>query len=319
MAGQKGQSEGWNFGLSSLFYWVKNKTGSKFNLCPRPKIVEKGRNTGMYHSLKLVWIALGIFWLTLAAPPAQAESAIERYLAAEKTFDALKIEANAKGQMPRISDPRTALVLAVLADKSETFGTSAFPTGPAILENSICGISNKVAAEYRLAGLNEMIQSKKMNPDGDKKLYAAQLAELEVKNLIAYQDEVLPLISFGVHCMAGVIPTLTSFFTSLPSEELTEARLQGLSQMRLGIKDMIVGSIVGLGDTGIRDTHRVAGFDGLKRDLPQFVPVLTIANREDVIKTITALKVNVTAQQQKDIAAMLEALGSKTCEGLCAY
>jgi hypothetical protein len=257
--------------------------------------------------------------LALVAQHARAESAVERYLAAGKTFDALKAEANAKGEMPRISDPRTAEVLAVLADTNDTYGTPAFPAGREILDKDICSIPNKAAVGYSLLGLDAMMKDKTIDPNGDKKVVAQQILELQVKNYVAYQDEILPLVGFGRHCMAGVLPILTSFVGNLPAAQMTEIRRDGLRKMRLGIKGMIVGSIVGLGDTGIRDGLRVAAFNGLKRDLPQLVPALSIEDRAEVNQTIKSLAPKVPTKQQEDIAAMLEVLDTKTCVGLCTY
>ncbi len=262
---------------------------------------------------------LSALGLALVVLPAWAESAIERYLAAGKTFDALKAEANAKGEMPRISDPRTAEVLAVLADATDAYGTPAFPAGREIIEQDICAIANKASVGYSLFGLDALVKGKMIDPNGDKQIVAQQISELQVKNYVTFQDEVLPLLGFGRHCMAGVLPTLTTFVGNLPVEQMTEIRRQGLQQMRFGIKGMITGSIAGLGDIGIRDTLRVAAFNGLKRDLPRLVPALSIEDRSEVIKTIKALAPKVPAMHQKDVAAMLDALDSKTCEGLCTY
>jgi hypothetical protein len=231
----------------------------------------------------------------------------------------LKAEANAKGEMPRISDPRTAKVLAILADTTDTYGTPAFPAGPDILDKDICSIPNKAGVGYSLFGLDALMKNKTIDPNGDKNVVAKQILELQAKNYVAYQDEVLPLVGFARHCMAGVLPTLTTFIGGLPAAQMTEIRRDGLRKMRLGIKGMIAGSIAGLGDAGIRDALRVAAFDGLKRDLPQMVAALSLEDRAEVMKTIKALTPQVPAKQQGDIAAMLQVLDTKACEVLCTY
>jgi hypothetical protein len=273
----------------------------------------------MFRSAIWGWIGLNAIALAFTVLPVRAETAIERYLAASKTFDALKAEANAKGEMPRISDPRTAEVLAVLADAAGLYGTPAFPAGPEILDKDICSIANKAGVGYSLFGLDALLKNKTIDLNSDQKVFAQQIWELQAKNFVAYQDEVLPLVGFGRHCMAGVLPTLTSFVGSLPAAQMTEIRRDGLRKMRLGIKGMIVGSIAGLGDTGTRDLLRIAAFNGLKRDLPQMVPALSIEDRAEVMKTIKALAPKVPIKQKDDIVAMLEVLDTKTCEGLCTY
>ncbi len=253
----------------------------------------------------------------LAATPGNAQTALERYQAAAKSFDELKASAVAKGEQPRITDARTAELLAILSDNKELYGSVGFPSGMDAISKDTCSIPNKIASGYALHGLDALFRDQKVDNTTDPKQIAAKVAVLYAANLAKYQAEVVPVINFARRCLVGTLPALADFVKRLPPEQMTDIRRDGLRKMRLGLQQMIIGAVTALSDTGLRDDLRTLMFTGLQRDLPSMVSALTLAERAQARTALEGLRSSMPVARHADILNMVTVLSSTTCEGLC--
>jgi hypothetical protein len=255
--------------------------------------------------------------LALCAAPARAQTGFERYQAAAKAFDEIKTSAVAKGEMPRITDARTAELLAILADKTDSYGSAGFPSGMDAMTKDTCSIPNKIASEYALHGLATLFREQKVDKDTDPKEISAKIAVLYAANVSKYQSEVVPVLNFARHCLVGTLPALAEFVKGLPPAQMTEIRRDGLRKMRQGMQQMIIGAVTALTDADLREDLRSLMFNGLQRDLPNMVSALTLAERAQARAALESLRGSMPVERQPDILNMVKVLSASTCDGLC--
>ncbi len=196
---------------------------------------------------------LVLLFLVLLAPAVASAASSERdaFVAAGETFKALAAEASGRGDVPRLSDPKTRETLAILANMSQTYGTPAFPVGDLETAMATCQIANQAMNAYRQFGFKTFVEEKlakgELSAKSDRKAIDAVVQELMSKNAIRFQNELYPLLNFNERCLAAEMPLLTEFFEKLPPEQRTEIRIEGLRKMRASIAWRSDG-----GDTGAR-------------------------------------------------------------------
>jgi hypothetical protein len=259
----------------------------------------------------------GFLCLALTAAAATAQTGFERYQAAAKAFDEIKASAATKGEMPRITDTRTAELLAILSDTADAYGSAGFPSGMDAMTKDTCSIPNKIASGYALHGLDVLFREQKVDNNTDPKEISAKVAVLYTANVSKYQAEVVPVINFARRCLVGTLPALAEFIKGLPPQQMTDVRREGLRKMRQGLQQMIIGAVTVLTDTGLRDDLRNLMFIGLQRDLPSMVAALTLAERAQARAAIEGLRPSMPVARHPDILNMVKVLSNTTCDGLC--
>ncbi len=259
----------------------------------------------------------GFLALALFAAPARAQTGIERYQAAAMAFDEIKTTAAAKGEMPRITDARTAELLAILSDTTGSYGSAGFPSGKDAISKDICSIPNKIASAYALHGLDALFRDQKVDKNTDPKEIAAKVAVLYAANVSKYQGEVVPVINFARHCLVGTLDALAEFVKGLPPAQMTDIRRDGLRKMRQGMQQMIIGAVTVLTDAGLRNDLRSLLFNSLQRDLPKMVSALTLAERAAVKTALEGLRSSMPVERHPEILNMVKVLSDSTCVGLC--
>ncbi len=253
---------------------------------------------------------------------AEAETAAERYVKAGRAFEALVPTAVVKGEMPRKSDPAVRSLLAILSDEERRFGTSEFPAD--LVSMDICSAANKTSMQYMMFGLEAEFRARgfdlKNAPPSQAALNEA-LLRVMARNVETYQEEMLPVSFFGVHCMAGTLPALESFVAALPPEQVTPVRLDGLRKLRTGVAGIIVGTFQMLRGTGggIHDSLIERARVDLPTDLVVLARVLTPTERRSTLAQVGASGEGGDPKLQEVLDVVRRALADPACDGLCKY
>jgi hypothetical protein len=265
-------------------------------------------------------IFLAALMLAFAAPAA-AETEMDKYFAAGKRFEALQAEAAKKGALPRLSDPAVAETLAIISNKSGTFGSAAFPMNKEAMDRDVCGVANKVQAAYgmSLLGLEALVKEKKVPPKDDPDSIANIMHELMNRNLITYQDEIFPLLAFGANCFSASLPLLIDFVAKLPSEQMTEIRRQGIVKGRNGVNELVTGAMAILLEPRYSEENKIIQLKSALRNLPVLSGMLTLKDRAQLIVNIEATLPTIPKAHQAEVAELAKVLSDQKCEGLCKY
>jgi hypothetical protein len=249
-----------------------------------------------------------------SVPTARAFS--DQYKLASAAFNELKATAALAGKVPLLTDPCVADILAVLSDSAGIYGSPDFP---ADLQHSqeLCQIPIKIAIDYLLHDFGIMLKEEHLDPIGKPAEFKAKLLRLMKENAYRYQKEVVPMQTFGIHCIATSLPALSKFIEALSSEKFTPIRRNALRKMRGNFKEMIVNGLNVLADDTVRGDLRLMLFEGIRRDLPNLTQALSIDYRFELRNMIEVLRPGIRSEFQLRIDDFLKALADTKCEGLC--
>jgi len=269
--------------------------------------------------------AMAIGGATIAAPrgaraqqapdAARAQNAAETKYAEAFASISSKFEAAmlAKGPAPRRDDPEVAAALDRLSDVGRLYGGPDFP---ARMEFAACAIADRVTQAYLLHDLQRRMQEQGVaSPD---KVTPQAIAKLQDDNLIAFRDEATPLIAFGPRCLAQLVPVVTRFAQSLPREQMTPARVEGLNRVRIGARDMMFGAASSAADERLTQTQRALVLDNVVAAAPVLVGTMPPKQRIETASALLTLRNAAPEWARPGLQALIAALEQPGCDGLCA-
>ncbi len=269
------------------------------------------------------FFALGFFLISslASATQASAETELQKYFAAAQKFEALKAEALKKNELPRLSDKQAAETLAILSNKSGSFGSASFPMNEEAMDQDLCGAVNKVQAAYSMSilGIDALYEEKKFPLKDDPDNVSQIFDELMSRNTIKYQDELFPLLAFGDDCLAASVPLLTDFMARLPPEQMTQTRRQAIAKFRENMNSMALGALGNLRDPNLSEQNKTLQLKAVLRNLPVLSSVLPLKAREQLNGAVEAALPSVPKAHQAEGAALAKILTDPKCEGLCKY
>lgn len=247
--------------------------------------------------------AAAVLVLPMLACPAPAGAdipagSVARADAAYAAFEARAREAQAHGGMPRWSIPEDREVLARLLD-------------PALLGTPPYG-------EKDLAAM-DAIATKARAVYGDYLGFARKAStQQEVdENALASQDELLRLDAFFIRLEAVEMTALADLVAHLKPEQLTEVRLNGLRQMRLGILQLIGGALM-MGQANVRPENRELILEALADNAEPIAAGIPVATRVQIADAVRAVFASMPPADQPRVQTVLKAMAGTQCSGLCA-
>ena len=259
--------------------------------------------------------------LIAARAPVAAETELQTYLAARQTFESLEADAAKVGDAPRLSDPRVRDTLAILSNASGTLGSASFPVDDEAMQRDLCSVPIRTAFDYLQFGLeafvDEKMKEKQLSATSSREAIGAVKDELGARNMLKFQDEVVPLLAFGQRCIAAEAPWLTTFMEKLPPEQMTEVRRQGLRKFRGGVKQMAMTAVGLLANPLVHEDNRPLMLKSAARNLPALSEALSLDERAQVKREVEKLGADAPQAYQPDIALILQTLSNTQCEGLC--
>jgi hypothetical protein len=259
--------------------------------------------------------------LIAASAPVAAETELQTYLAARQTFESLEADAAKVGDAPRLSDPRVRDTLAILSNASGTLGSPSFPVDDEAMQRDLCSVPIRTAFDYLQFGgeafVDEKVEEKQLSATSSREAIGAVMDELGERNMLKFQDEVVPLLAFAQRCIAGEAPWLTSFLEKLPPEQMTEVRRQGLRGFRGTVKQMAMEAVGLLANPLVHEDNRRLMLRSAARNLPALSEALSPDERAQVKREVEKLGADAPQADQPDIALILQTLNNTQCEGLC--
>lgn len=251
--------------------------------------------------MRQICAAAALVLAMLAGPePAGADipaGSVAQVDAAYAAFEARAKEARAHGGMPRWSIPEDRDVLARLLDPA-LLGAPPYGEKDLVAMNAIATKARAVYGEYLAFARNAPTQQ-----------------EVE-ENALASQDELLRLDAFFIRLEAVELTALADFVTHLKPEQLTEARLDGLRQMRLGVLQMIGGALM-MGQANVRPENRELILDALADNAEPIAAGIPIATRVQLAEAVRNVFASMPPADQPRVQTVLKAMAGTQCSGLC--
>lgn len=241
--------------------------------------------------------------LCLLAPAARAEVPAngQAYLdAALASVESLLRLYDGKGTLPRLSDPVDGKVLADVWNVPAILGKA--PYGAADLP-ALHDIVQKQTRVLQVYALFLPGQGRK-EPD---------LAA----NAVEFQDEMTRSRVFLLKAAGGTLSAINDFSFKLKEEDKTEARAQGLRQMRLGLQEIVVGAALALRGTGLSDANRLLIAQAFAENAGGIAAALAPPDRNALVGALQAVSPSLKPEAQKAVAEFASVVAAAPCEGFC--
>lgn len=255
-------------------------------------------------SFNWIWrlLAAAMALMTSVSASSAERPGFEAYLAAADSFDRLAAAAVAKGSLPRAADPEVAPLIRALSDPNATFEDRKFAPEDLAQMASIMNRALGIAALYAEFGAGPAASDEEIRRVSDR-------------NLIMYQDEVTPLISFVLDATSAITQAVND---NLDPATFTAEQRSGALQMRQGMNEMAPGFVMMASAPGLTAENRLRFASTLSRNAALIAGMLTLTQRKGLINQVRAARSGAGPQAQREYDVFLTALAATSCEGLCA-
>lgn len=217
-----------------------------------------------------------------------------------RALDALARRTRAQGDLPRWSNPEHAGVLGRFWDVEITLGAPPYRSAdiPALL-----AIGERAAAVYKTYVL-----------------FTPQNGSLPdtAANTFKYQNEIARAGAYQLRVQAAGIDAIADLLTTLPADQMNEARRTGLRQLRLGIMEYVTGMTLMLRSPDLRPENRTLVLDALSDTAARWAAAATPTDRVAMATQIDAVLPSLSGPALDKAQALKSAFARQDCAGLCA-
>lgn len=250
-----------------------------------------------------VGVFLVAIWLGAVPSNCLAEVSAQNRAASASAFEALDDlarQTRAQGDLPRWSNPEHAKALGSFWNSNATLGAAPYSSAdmPALLE-----IGDRASALYKTY-LFATTQPGAI-PD-------------TAANTFKYQDEVARAFSYLLQVQVAQLEAITDFVQMLPEDAMTEPRMAGLQQMRLGFNETVTGLILMLRSQGLRSENRGILIDVLSDGANTIATSMPTADRAAIIAQIQTVLPALSKGERQRLKAVQAAFEGRECGTLCA-
>lgn len=249
----------------------------------------------------------------LLASAASGAHDFAAYTEASAELTRLAAETSKLHRMPRLSEPAAAKLIATLSD-DKRFLTGPFGASDLAPIINMCGAATFASMSYVLFDLGRYVDK---SMDDDPARAAAITQKVAVKNILMFQDEVTPLISFAQRCLGKQTVLLTDFFKTLKPEQITPVRLQGLYQARRGLYTSLTGAVTTVTDGDLSMPNRKRMLDAVAEVAPVFAEVLQPDERVQIRDFAVATKAKSPRELSAQLQKIIDAMSITRCEDWC--
>ncbi len=248
-----------------------------------------------------IWLAAGCVLTFAGTVRAEIpQDGLSKSRAAFQALDALVQQTLPKGELPRLSDPQEAEVLRQFFDSQGTLGAPPYTAADLPVLFEIAGRAGAVQKAYVL--------------------FAPQPGQVPdmAANTAFFQDEIAVATSYNVDAVVAGLLAISDFLKTLPADQLTETRIAGLRQVRLGLNEMVTGTILMLRSPDISPDNRAILLGSLVKGADAFAGAMTPVDRAAMVAQVDTVLPGLTGPEAEIGQDIRASFGMTSCSGLCA-
>lgn len=262
-------------------------------------------------------VIAGCFLVVVGTATAAEPPGAKAYLEAAAQFNRLAGGKVGDDHVPRLGEPEVAELLNKMSDVHAVFGDGDFGQQDMASLMPVCDKANEAVMRYTFSGsikLKSQIRNGEPLPG-----LVPQLAALMTANTLKYQDEIMPLMAFSMHCMGYSLPPLEAFIAGLKPEDVTDVRRSGLQQMRTGVSNMLLGAMRSAIEPAIHSANQRLLMDASADVAQAYAKVLPVAQRATVLEAVKEARGAMPETLRPQLDRVAKAMQSTDCTGLCKY
>lgn len=239
--------------------------------------------------------------LCLAGTAARAEVPVNGANYSDAAVEAVEslMRVERKSGLPRLSDKVDGKIIEDAWNEAAILGTPPYGA------NDLQQLLRIVQRQSRLLQAYTLYAPNRGKPD-------------IARNAAEYQDEISRSQAFLIKAAAASLEAIADFMSQLPPDAKTEARLQGVRQMRLGLQEIVSGMALGLRSPALSEANQILLAKALSDSAPRIIAGLSPEDRNALVANLKAAQPALKPAAQKPIADVIAAAGSAPCEDLCA-
>ncbi|CAH1652340.1 conserved hypothetical protein [Hyphomicrobiales bacterium] len=205
-----------------------------------------------------------------------------------------------KPTLPRLGDPVDGKILADVWNEDAILGKAPYKAG------DIPGLIDIVQKQVRLLQLYSLYApgQGKQAPD-------------TARNATEFQDELSRSHVFLLKTVAAALQAMNDFGAHLSQDEKTDARFQGLRQMRLGLQEIVASAVVALRNPALREPNQLLIARGLAENAAAIAAGSPAADRTTLVSAADAARAALKPAAQKALADFKATMTAAPCVGLC--
>ncbi|SEG64048.1 hypothetical protein SAMN04488115_10856 [Bosea lathyri] len=241
--------------------------------------------------------------LCLASLPGRAEVPANGAVYMDAAYGAVESLMRAKPgtvTLPRLADPVDGRILADVWNAPAILGTAPYTAASIEALLGIIQKQTQVLQAYLL-----------FSPDPAKQKPDA------ARNAVEFQDELTRSHEFRLKLVAASLQAMNDFGARLTAEEKTDARFQGLRQMRLGLMEIVTGSALALRNPALRPANQLMLARSFSDNAAALAAGIAPLDRKAVIDALQAAMPNLKQDAQKAISGFAATVSAAPCDGLC--
>ncbi len=234
------------------------------------------------------------------------------YLALSKEFEALLGKGKSIGQLPRLKDKRVSVIIEKLSKSQKQITAGKYTVDDLFGLLDVCEKASKFGMTY----LTDQMGSG-FRQSGLFQKNQVNVAELMVENSVKYQDELKVFYPFLIDCSAIQLSLIEPFWKSLPPDQRTQIRLNGVKKMQTGILQVYIGVLTSLGDSSFEASFKDSLLKSALSEASVMAAALPLNKRDEVLKTINRLKKTAPRKYLKAFDSIYAEFSSKKCNEIC--
>lgn len=218
--------------------------------------------------------------------------------AAYASIETMIRASEGKPTLPRLSDPVEGKILADVWNEPAILGKKPY-TGA-----DIAALLNIVQKQTRILQAYTLFSPDRKAPD-------------TARNVVEFQDELTRTHVFMLKAVAASLQAVNNFGAHLKPEEKTEARFQGIRQMRLGMQEIVAGASLALRNPALRPQNQLLIARGLAENAADIAAGIAPADRQVIIASFQPAQPILKPDAKKAIAEFIQTVSAAPCDGLC--
>ncbi|MGX5732948.1 hypothetical protein [Bosea thiooxidans] len=200
--------------------------------------------------------------------------------------------------LPRLADPIDGKVLADVWDEPAILGKKPY-TGA-----DIPALLNVVQKQVRILQIYTLFSPDRKPADA-------------ARNVVEFQDELTQTHVFLLKAVAAALQAINNFGAHLQADEKTDARFQGIRQMRLGLLEIVAGASLALRNPALKPPNQLLIARGLAEKAADIAAGIAPADRQAIIASLQAAQPLLKPDAKKAVGEFIQTVSAAPCEGLC--
>ncbi|WP_421717110.1 hypothetical protein [Arcobacter arenosus] len=243
---------------------------------------------------------------------AYATEKFEEYIQTSKRFNTLLQKNIQENKLPRIDEKETREVLELFKTSQSKLLSLDYKVEDLGGLIQVCGKANKFGMTYVLDGMKSIIKE-----GGTKKETYEKIINLISTNHLKYQKELEVFYPFLIECLGMEASLVEGFWNSLPNEQKTQIRKNGIIQARNGLFQTYVGVLKSFAENKVDASFNESLLNSLINAANSTSSILPIKARENILNMLVEVKKNTNTKYHKSFDKIYKVFENKECNIIC--